>query len=497
MPQVLLKAKERKNECGILLPLFSLPSKYGIGSLGKEAFQFVDFLNESKQNYWQILPLCPIGKGNSPYTSSCAFAGEILFIDIDLLTDDGLLKKEDIKEASFKQNIDYKKCREFKTPLLKKAAENFDISNTDFLHLCEEKSYWLEDFALFSAIKDEENSGSFLEWNDGLKYRNASVLNKFETTHKKEILFYKISQFLFFLQYNRLHRYANEKGIKIIGDMPFYVSLESSDVWGNSKIFKLGKDLTPLLWAGVPPDIFSSDGQLWENPIYDWEYLKTTDYDWWKKRILHNRKLYDIIRIDHFRAFADYYTVPTGSNNATYGKWEKGVGMGFWGGIKPLIKGNEIIAEDLGGEDSSIVQKLISDTGFPNMKVLQFAFNSDSNNLFLPKNFGRNCVCYTGTHDNDTTLGWYKNLKCKERIMFESIVPRNKFQSPTLSLISFAMNSKAKIAIIPLQDYLELDSQARVNTPGTTDGNWVWRFSKNDITKELTKTIIKLSKQRK
>ena len=493
---MLLKGKPNKKEKGILLPLSALPSKHGIGTFGVEAYDFIDFLASSGQNYWQMLPLVPIGKGNSPYSSTSCFAGEILYIDLDMLITDGWLTKSEISYCEFGKNIDYKAVREYKIPYLKKAAKNFDIENKDFENFLQKNSFWLTDYALFMAIKDGMCGLSFLKWNDGLKYRLPDAIYEFEKTHKEEILFYEITQYFFFKQYNRLRNYAKASNIKIIGDIPFYVSLESADVWANNDVFKLGRDMTPVTVAGVPPDVFSDIGQLWGNPVYNWEFLKNTDYDWWRKRLIHNAEIYDVIRIDHFRAFADYYTIPAGAKDARYGNWEKGAGINFWSSMQQIIKNTEIIAEDLGGETSKIVQDLITDTGFPNMKVLQFGFNTNLSNPFLPKNFGYNCVCYTGTHDNDTTYGWYKNLKPKERIMFERLVPRRKVNSPVFALISYGMKSKAKNVIIPLWDYLELDSNCRLNIPGRPYGNWEWRFLKTDINDELIKTVIKLSKRK-
>ncbi len=454
-----LKVKIKKRKRGILLPLFSLPSKYGIGSLGEDAYKFIDFLKEANQCYWQILPLCPIGRGNSPYTSISCFAGEILFIDLDMLVLDGLLKKNEIGAFSFSKNVDYDAVREFKLPLLNLAVSRFDTKNEDYMDFCEENSFWLEDFTLFMSKKQNK---------------------------PKE--FYKITQFLFFKQYQRLHNYANVSGIKIIGDIPFYVDLDSADVRYHPEIFKLGKDYTPTLVAGVPPDIFSTVGQLWGNPIYDWDYLKKTGFDWWKKRLLHNARLYDVIRIDHFRAFADYYCIPSGSKDATGGFWQKGVGNAFWQSVKPKLKDTKIIAEDLGGEDAPLVIELLEQTAFPNMKVLQFAFDGDESNVFLPKNFGSNCVCYTGTHDNNTTLGWYKGLSENEKALFHKTVPQ-KYSSPVLNLISYALNSRAETVIIPFGDYLELDSCDRINIPGKPTGNWEWRFEKEAINKDLITKI--------
>ncbi len=454
-----LKAKIKTQKRGILLPLSSLPSNYGIGSLGLEAYNFIDFLKETGQSYWQMLPLCPVGRGNSPYASISCFAGEILYIDLDILVQDGLLEKSEIGSFSFAKNVDYKAVREFKIPLLKLAANRFDKQNEDYISFCKENEYWLDDFAQFCNMK-----------------------------YKSPTEFYKVSQYLFFKQYKALHDYANQNGIKIIGDIPFYVDLESADVWGTPEIFKLDKDLKPTLVAGVPPDIFSTTGQLWGNPIYNWDYLKQNDFDWWQKRLTHNAKLYDAIRIDHFRAFAEYYCIPVGSKDATSGFWVKGVGNDFFDLVKPKLENTLIIAEDLGGEDDPLVIKLLKQTGFPNMKVLQFAFNSDENNIFLPQNFGSNCVCYTGTHDNDTTLGWFQKLSEKEKRLFDRLVPK-KYSSPVLNLIAFGLNSKADIVIIPFTDYLELNSENRINIPSVPTGNWEWRFEKGDITEDLKKKI--------
>lgn len=490
---MLLRGKAKK-EKGILLPLFSLPSRHGIGSLGKEAYDFVDFLRDCGQDYWQILPLCPVGKGNSPYSSPSSFAGEILYIDLDILCCEGWLKENEIPDSFFSDRVDYAQVKKYKLPLLRKVAHRFDTNRRDYKNFIKENDYWLSGYALFSAIKESKLGLSFLQWERELKFALPEALKEFEKTHQSEIEFYKITQFLFRGQYNRLRNYANASGIKIIGDLPFYVSKESADVWQNSEVFRLGRDMSPILQGGVPPDIFSSTGQLWENPIYDWDFLEKTNYRWWGERLKNYGELYDVIRIDHFRAFAEYYAVAARAENAGFGNWHKGPGINFFESVKPYLKGTKIIAEDLGGEDSVIVQDLIKQTGFPNMKVLQFAFSTDGTNLFLPENFGNNCVCYTGTHDNDTTIGWYENLSSKERIMFEKIVPQ-KFSSPSLNLIAFGMKSAANTVIVPFFDYLESGSEARINTPGTSSGNWEWRFKKEDINEELIKKIIKVSKR--
>ena len=490
---MLLKGNETKykKESGVLMHISSLPSRHGIGDLGSEAYRFVDFLKSSRQTYWQLLPLCPVGKGNSPYSSVSAFAGEILFIDLNSLVSDGLLSPDEIPEAEFPKNTDYKKAREFKLPLIKKAAERFDPKSRDFKAFLGDNAHWIYDYALFMAIKSAFPNKSFTELEDGLKYRLPDAIERFKKEHAEQILFYEITQYFFFTQYFKLKKYAAENGVKLIGDIPFYVQLESADVWSNPDIFRLGRDMTPVLVAGVPPDYFSEDGQLWGNPIYDWEYQKANNYDWWRKRLVHNAKLYDVIRIDHFRAFADYYTIPYGAETAKIGKWEKGVGLPFWNLMKQYVNA-EIIAEDLGGNTPE-VEKLVEDTGFPNMKVLQFAFDSDLNNPFLPKNYSPNCVCYTGTHDNNTTRGWFEGLGEREQVMFSHLLPADKSGSAVLSLISLAMKSKARIVIIPIQDYLQLDSRDRFNTPGVPTGNWEWRLSAGDLTDKLADEIKRLS----
>ncbi len=492
---MLLRGKTVKSESGILLALSSLPSKYGIGSLGIESYNFVDFLKLSRQRYWQLLPLVPLGEGNSPYKSASCFAGEILYIDIDFLVRDGYLNPDDIKEEDFPQNTDYDKVRKFKIPLLKKAAENFNTRRSDYLRFLKDNEQWLNDYAIFMTALEKQNTDSILDLDDGIKYRLPIPLKTFAMENRKEIRFYKITQFLFYSQYYALKRYANKNGIKLIGDIPFYVSLDSAEVWKEPDNFRLGRDFTPVLVAGVPPDVFSEDGQLWGNPIYDWEYQKKNEYLWWQKRLAHCKKMYDVIRIDHFRAFASYYTIPYGSKNAKSGTWEKGAGLAFWNTMQKALGKLNVIAEDLGSDDIETAQ-LIEDTQFPNMKVLQFAFSGDMQNPFIPKNYNRNCVCYTGTHDNDTTLGWYSLATNKERIMANKIVPYIENAPMPIRMIAAAMNSKAKMVIIPLQDWLCLDSTARMNTPGVPRGNWEWRYTSDALTNSLAEKIRKLSKGR-
>lgn len=492
---MLSRVKKAKRESGILLPLSSLPSNYGIGSLGIEAYRFIDFLRKSNQKYWQLLPLVPLGEGNSPYKSTSCFAGELLYIDLDFLVRDGLLLPEDLPKQDFTGKIDYEAVKNAKLPIIKKATEHFNVRNSDYARFLKANSEWLNDYALFMAITECEKTASLSEISRPLKFREKNALEDFKEKHKAEIRFHKIGQYLFYTQFFALKAYANANGIKLIGDIPFYVSPDSSDVWKSPENFKLDSELKPTLEAGVPPDIFSSSGQLWGNPVYDWDYQRENEYLWWQKRLAFCSKMYDVIRIDHFRAFASFYEIPANSPNAKNGEWKKGPGIEFWDIIVKKIGRLDIIAEDLGGEEKD-VKDLIALTGFPNMKVLQFAFSSDTDNDFLPENYNTNCVCYTGTHDNDTVLGWYAGATSKERILFNRLTPFIDGASVPLRMINAAMKSKARLVIIPIQDWLCLNSDARINTPGTKNGNWEWRMNADAITDRLIRVIREYSRGR-
>ncbi len=485
----------RSKKSGILLPLFSLPSKYGIGSLGLEAYNFVDFLKNAGQSYWQLLPLCPVGKADSPYSSVSSFAGEILYIDLDFLVRDGLLKKEDIPVEFFPEKVDYKACRDFKIPLLKKVAESFNKYDKDFLKFKEENEFWLRDYSIFMTLSEVFETKNFRLWDKDYKYRNRVVLEEFCRQHEEKIDFFEITQFLFYKQFFELKAYASQNGIRLMGDIPFYVSYLSADVWSRPFCFKLGLDLTPVLVAGVPPDMFSKNGQLWGMPIYDWSFLKNNGYPFWRERLSFNCKLYNALRIDHFRAFADYYTIPFGAKTAREGSWQKGVGYDFFRELRPVLRDTEIIAEDL-GEENENTARLIKKTGFKDMRVLEFAFDSGKSDPFLPKNFGRKSVAYTGTHDNNTVIGWYKTASDSEKKLFKQLVP-DIYSSHSLNLISYALKSRAELVIIPLQDYLELDETARINTPSTEKDNWCWRVEKERLNKQTAELIKKLTKSAK
>lgn len=490
-----LRDKEQKRLSGVLMAVSSLPSKYGIGSFGVEAYKFVDFLHDAKQRFWQILPLNPLGEGDSPYKSTSTFAGEILYIDLDFLVRDGLLSAEDITPKKFLENVDYKTVREFKIPLLKKAAQNFNTKSKNYQNFLRENDFWIEDYALFMSALQVYRTQSLVALPDGIKYQISGEVEKFKAKYKAWIDFYKITQYFFFCQYYELKRYANVKGIMIIGDIPFYVSPDSADVWGNPDDFKVDRDFLPTAVAGVPPDVFAEDGQLWGNPIYNWDNMRENGYKWWQMRLGFCRRLYDVLRIDHFRAFANYYSIPYGSTTATAGSWVSGEGADFWEKMHEEIGNINIIAEDLGGEDDPDVIALLEHTDFPNMKILQFGFTGDMQNIYLPQNYPYNCVCYTGTHDNDTTLGWYNSATTKQRVMFNTII-RNNANCVSHDMIRAASKSQSMLCIIPMQDLLCLDSSARMNTPGTKNGNWQWRMSTDDINQDNAKLLKKLTKER-
>ncbi len=489
------KDKSLKRYSGVLNAISSLPSSYGIGSFGINAYKFVDFLYEARQRFWQILPLNPLGEGNSPYKSSSSFAGEILYIDLEFLVRDGLLCEDDIQECSFDKNVDYDLVRKFKLPLLKKAVKSFDIQNKNYKSFLRENDFWLEDYSLFEAAFEMYNAKSISELPEGFKYKVPDFIDVFKQKYKDTIDFYKITQYFFFCQYYELKRYANEKGIKIIGDIPFYVSPDSADVWGNPDDFLIDRDFTPTTVAGVPPDVFSEKGQLWGNPIYNWENMRESGYRWWCSRLRFCKDLYDVMRIDHFRAFARFYQIPYGSRSAITGTWVKGEGASFWDKIKETVGEINIIAEDLGGEEDEAVIELLKYTDFPNMKILQFGFTGDINNIYLPQNYPYNCVCYTGTHDNNTALGWYNSAGIKERVIFNTLI-RNNTGCIAHDMIRALSKSNSMLCIIPMQDLLCLDSSARMNTPGTIGNNWIWQMDKGNINKDNAKLLKKLTKER-
>lgn len=453
-----------QRSCGILLPVFSLPSKYGIGCFSQEAMNFIDFLVEAGQQYWQILPLVPPGPCESPYQSVSTFAGNPMFIDLEQLVKQRLLTQDELDSYDWDQSdmIDYEKIKKYKSELLRKAfkkSRHHYVNNPHFIKFYSENKDWLRYYSYYMGFKEDEYTE-----------------------------YYMFEQFLFHQQWQTIKDYANYKGIKIIGDLPIYVSMDSSDVYYNKELFDLenGK-LTSI--AGCPPDDFSADGQVWGNPLYDWEKHKETGYEWWIKRIEHCFKLYDVVRIDHFRGFYDYFSIPAKDNHARNGEWKLGPGIDFFNKVKEELGDLEFIAEDL-GYLSPGVHDLMKETGFPGMKILQFAFNGGKDNPYLPENISNNYIVYTGTHDNNTTLGWYNNATDWEKEHLKQYIP--EIEDVSWDLVELAMSTKADVCIIQMQDYLSLDERCRTNTPGTININWMWRMK--EIPYELADSIRQLAR---
>ena len=489
-------------QAGILLPISALPSEYGIGGFGKEAYEFVDFLEKAGQSYWQILPLGPTGFGDSPYQSFSSFAGNPYFIGLDFLIKDGKLTEKECKDGDFgkdERQIDYKKIYETRLNLLYKAYERANLnSNSEYSDFVRENVKWLENYALFMALKDHFGGRPWSEWDEEIKLTNPKAIEKYSQKLKKSIDFWKYVQFEFFTQWNELKRYANSKGIKIIGDIPIYVAYDSADVWSNSALFQLDSNNKPINVAGCPPDGFSKKGQLWGNPLYKWEIHKESGFLWWIYRIEHCFKLYDILRIDHFRGFDRYYSIKYGSSDATEGKWEEGPKNALFEAVRWKIGKKEIIAEDLGFVTQG-VRDLLKESGFPGMRVFQFGFDKRDTSAscdHLPHNYIENCVAYTGTHDNPTIVSWFFEIDKDERksvraYLCDKFTPDSEIHFP---IIGAVMRSNAKTCIIPIQDYLGYDSRARINTPSTTGANWTWRMNKSDLSDTLCKEIFEITR---
>lgn len=483
---------------GILMPVFSLPSQYGIGCFSKEAYQFVDFLKEAGQTYWQILPLGPTGYGDSPYQAFSTFAGNPYFIDLNDLAERGYIDKEELETYDFGGNeeyIDYEKLYTSRFQVLRKAYANSHIADDcKFKAFCDKNDYWLTDYALYMAIKGTMDNQSYDRWPDELRTRKQNALKAFADKNTDEILFYKFQQYMFYEQWVRLKKYANENGIEIIGDIPIYVALDSADTWSNPSLFQFDNEGKPKAVAGCPPDAFSKTGQLWGNPLYDWEYHRKTGYDWWLRRIAYCFELYDVVRIDHFRGFDEYYAIPYGDKTAEFGHWEKGPGYDLFKEMKEKLGDKHVIAEDLGFLTKSVI-RLLKRTGYPGMKVLQFAFDASGESNYLPHNYDKNCVVYTGTHDNDTTPGWYAEMPANDKKFAKQYLNFKGNKSCELHFIRAALASVAETAIIPMQDYIGAGSEARINHPSTIGANWKWRMKNTVLSNsELSKEIFEMSR---
>lgn len=486
-------------ESGILLPIASLSSKYGIGAFSKDAYRFIDQLRAAGQKYWQILPLGPTGYGDSPYQSFSTFAGNPYFIDLETLIDEGYLYREECEAIDYGDNnryIDYEKIYLSRFKVLKIAYKRSNISeNIKFQQFTRANSYWLEDYALYMAVKNHFSGRSWSEWNSDIRMREPAALESFKIEYADEITFYEFQQFKFVEQWLKLKAYANNCGIKIIGDIPIYVAFDSSDAWAHPELFQFDKDRHPNAQAGCPPDAFSKEGQLWGNPLYNWEYHKETSYDWWIKRVAYSFKLYDVVRVDHFRGFDAYYSIPYGSPTAENGTWKKGPGYDFFRELNNELGDLEIIAEDLGFLTESVLE-LVKKTGYPGMKVLEFAFDSREERDYMPYNYDKNCVIYTGTHDNETIAGWYENLNDQDRQLAIDYLDIDAGMKKNINwkFIRLTLSSTANLAIIPIQDYLGLGNEARINKPATVGSNWRWRLLGNEITNELVEKIQKVTK---
>ena len=480
-------AEKFERGAGVLCAISSLPGEFGIGSLGDEAYEFARLLKKGGIKYWQILPTVQTGFGDSPYQSVCCFSGNPYFIDLKWLLRKGLIDEEELQSAVMPQGkIDYGKLYETRYSLLRLAYARFNIKDKDFVAFVESKEY--ENYALFMSLK-ERFGGPFYTFPDAYKYKEKiAILDFRRSVLKSDFLFWQFVQYIYLYQWKKLKTYVNSLGIKIIGDIPLYVAHDSADVWAHPKMFKLDKNLKPTHVAGVPADYYSPKGQLWGNPVYNWNAMTEDGFDWWIKRIEKAKNQFDIIRIDHFRGFEKFYAIPADSQDATTGEWLPGPGVRLFFEIQKRLGDVNIIAEDLGEADIGVT-RLLESTGFPGMKVLQFAFDGNPENPYLPANIGKNSVVYTGTHDNDTTLGYLNSLEDGEFSTFKSrlraafkeegvVYPFTSREQAVLAMNLCALASKANIAIIPVQDIECLDSSARMNIPSTADGNWQYRMEK-------------------
>ncbi|KFX58017.1 4-alpha-glucanotransferase [Clostridium botulinum] len=487
-----------RRSSGIIMHIASLPGEFGIGTFGKEAYEFADFLKESHQKYWQILPIGPTSYGDSPYQSFSAFAGNPYFIDFNLLKKDGLLKSKDYSNLNFgkdKEDIDYGLIFVEKMKVLRKAYERFKLNLPTDLKEFEEENQWLDDYSLYMALKSKFELKSWQKWDIDIKLRKKEALNKYREELKDEINLWKFIQYKFFEQWTNLKKYVNDLDIEIIGDIPIYVAEDSADIWANPKAFLLDEEtLVPLKVSGCPPDNFAVTGQLWGNPIYNWDYIDKTNYKWWIDRMKQSSKLYDVIRIDHFRGFESYWSIPYGDPTAENGEWVKGPGMKLFNAIKKELGDIKIIAEDLGFLTDEVV-KFREESGFPGMRVLQFAFVGDAANRDLPHNYEENCIAYTGTHDNNTFRGWLEKTGTEEEIEASiKYLGLNKEEGYNWGFIRGVWSSKAYLSIALIQDFLNLGNESRINVPSTLGQNWRWRAKEDVFTDELAEKIYEITK---
>ena len=478
------------------MPVTALPSEYGIGTLGKEAYRFADFLKESDQKYWQVLPVCPTSYGDSPYQSFSAFAGNPYLIDLETLIEEGLLTEEEVKENDWgedKEKVDYKKIFDSRFVVLRKAYERFIVNEpADFAAFRKDNAEYLEDYCFYMALKFRFGQLEWLKWDDDIRLRKPKAVEKYKKELKDDISFWWFVQYKFFEQWNRLKNYVNSLGIEIIGDIPIYVALDSADTWAQSEQFYLDENKHPIDVAGVPPDYFSADGQLWGNPLYNWEKMKADGFVWWKRRMSFSARLYDVIRIDHFIGVVRYYAIPADSDTAINGEYREGPGIYLIEAINEAVGESRIIAEDLGVSLKS-VQRLLKQVGYPGMRVLVFGFGSDAKNTFLPHHYEQNCVVYGGTHDNDTLVGYFAQQKPKQLKFIKDYLNVKRRSELPWAAIKAGYASVGDTVIFQMQDYLGLDNRARINYPSTVGGNWEWRAKKDYVNSELAEKISRLA----
>ena len=482
-------------ESGVLMHITSLPSPYGVGTMGKEAYAFVDFLKAAGQQSWQILPLTPTGYGDSPYQSCSTFAGNHYLIDLDTLASQGLLEKSDFENIDWTSEpgrTDFGKLYNNRLNVLRKAYARFQ-GGEDFDRFCMENSSWLPDFALFMAIKGRESGKAWYQWEDGLKRRNPDAIWAVRQELKDEIRFYCFIQYLFDRQWSALRQYAHDAGIKIIGDVPIYVPYDSVEVWSSPEMFELDENLDPVNVAGCPPDGFNEDGQLWGNPLYRWDLHQADGYSWWIRRMAAAGKRYDVIRLDHFRGFESYWAVPFGDPTARGGEWREGPGMNFVNALRNGLPQVDMIAEDLGFLTQAVLD-LRDASGYPGMKVLQFAFDSREPSEYLPHTYTTNTVCYSGTHDNMTTCQWLESLTPEALAYATEYMNLTEQEGMVWGVIRTAMASVSDWCVTPMQDLLNLGSEGRMNFPGTQTGaNWTWRALPGYLTEELAAKFRRLT----
>ncbi|MDR1094671.1 MAG: 4-alpha-glucanotransferase [Clostridiales bacterium] len=479
---------------GILLPVFSLPNRYGIGSFGEEAYGFIDFLADCGQAYWQVLPIGPTIYGDSPYQPPSVYAGNPYFVAPGLLQADGWLSERECAEHRMGgAYIDYARLFETRYKLLETAYKRFSQTPPpDFAAFKEENAYWLDCYCLFMVVKGLNGGKAMAEWSAEHKNYRLQLERKAEYADGAE--FWAFVQYCFFKQWNALKAYANGKGIRIIGDRPIYSALDSADVWANPEYFQLDAELNPTAVAGVPPDLFSEDGQLWGNPLYNWDEIKKRGFDFWTRNFDFLFKQFDTVRVDHFRGFAAYYSIPTGSATAKNGEWFDAPWREFFTALKSRYGVGRIITEDLGAIDDK-VKGMLAFCGYPGMKIFEFAFGEDDS-AYLPKNYPENCVAYTGTHDNMTCKQWLGALNGKERRRLRRTIKRRLFEGRVAACIRNVLNSRADTVIIPMQDYMELGAAARINFPSTLGGNWIWRLPRGYDAPKLKKHILMLTNER-